>query len=468
MGVKTTSRHEFLKTAVGTIGAGVLAGAGLETGMKTVAAAPTATRVAALEPHGVLWGLNYEPHVQAYHRLAALFKMQTGSTLTVQPQAWPVDTKIIASIAAGTQPDVCCTAATTNVALGIQKALVPLDDSVFKYNHLNLKQDFVGDAIPSFTFQGKIYGVPVECGGITGNLVNVPVNALKKAGLANKYPPTNGGFIFNSHDDLFALAKALQVTKNGKVTRWGLCAEGWDEDTFWGMMLSAGTPPFDPQTKKFNFDSPAGIQVMQLHVETPVKMGIETEWNNIAACIDEALNGNAAVTLGNPTPSFTINKAHGYTFEMAGRPKINGRDVVFAGAGGWGFTTPIRAKHPNLALAFLRMIATREGQFQYSLIYGGNSIVAWNDLLLHDTKRFAPANNTNPNYKNRARWAQIFPRVKFVGEGEPGYYPKIGTAIRAACQGVREGKLNSQQAVKQIQKQAEAQYRQYQIDLANA
>jgi ABC-type glycerol-3-phosphate transport system substrate-binding protein len=55
-----------------------------------------------------MWGLQYDPHVEAYQRLSDLFAEQGGGTFEVQPQAWPIPPKVIAALAAGTQPDVAC------------------------------------------------------------------------------------------------------------------------------------------------------------------------------------------------------------------------------------------------------------------------------------------------------------------------------------------------------------------------
>src|SRR5579871_972376 len=94
----------FLKAAAATVGAGALATPGLRAAAAAPAVAPAAVRTRGIESQGVLWGLLYQPHVNAYHRMADLFKQQTGSTVVVQPQPWPLDTKLIASLAAGTQP----------------------------------------------------------------------------------------------------------------------------------------------------------------------------------------------------------------------------------------------------------------------------------------------------------------------------------------------------------------------------
>ena len=185
MSTKTTSRREFLKVAVGTVGASALAATSLKAGATVAEAASSAARLKTIEPQGNLWGLNYQPHVQAYHRLADLFHKQTGATINVQPQPWPLDTKLIASVAAGTEPDIVCIRADQTTSLAIQGAIRFLTDSVYGYNHNNIQRDFIGDAVDAFTFRGKIYGVPIEADGgtrtaaITAAFVAV-ADALKK------------------------------------------------------------------------------------------------------------------------------------------------------------------------------------------------------------------------------------------------------------------------------------------------
>ena len=94
--------------------------------------------------------------------------------------------------------------------------------------------------------------------------------------------------------------------------------------------------------------------------------------------------------------------------EMAGVPKINGRTPLFGGAGGgWGFVGPVHAPHPNLQTAWLRFVASRNGQYQYDLTYGGVVGVAWADIFFHDTSRFVPHDDRPtpiPEWK-RADWA---------------------------------------------------------------
>jgi ABC-type glycerol-3-phosphate transport system substrate-binding protein len=451
-----------------------VAATGLEAGIKTVAAAaPAAVRAPALESSGTMWCMLWQPHINAFNEQISLFKKQTGSTITLRPQAAAalnsaiVATKFIAATAAGTQPDICANTGQNLVLLAAQGALKDIGNSVYAANHIVNSRDFVGDSVDEFTWRDKIYGVPLEADGGLGPFVNVRVDLVKAAGLASKYPPTNGKFAFDSYDQLFELAKALQVTKGGKVTRYGLCGEGWDDAAINMLMATIGTLPFDPATKTFKYDSPAGIQAMQIHVETPVKMGIEREWGDNIAVQDVALKGECAISLTNGSASL-FGPALGYDFEIAGVPPINGHASIGVGSGqGWGLVEAANAHSPNVADAFLRLVCTRQGQYIYDKIYNGVAIPAWKDILFHDQTRFKPANSTNPAWllDNKPQVRQLLDTVKYIGE--VGYYNKIVDALVAQSQAVRLGKATSTQAMQAVQAAAVAQYKQYQNDLSN-
>jgi ABC-type glycerol-3-phosphate transport system substrate-binding protein len=158
----------------------------------------------------------------------------------------------------------------------------------------------------------------------------------------------------------------------------------------------------------------------------------------------------------------------GYDFHIAGAPKLNGKQPVAVGSGqGWGLVESAKAHSPNAADAFLRLVCSRPGQLIYDKIYGGVAIVAWKDILENDTTRFSKPVASNATYQ-----VDSIPGVKTMYEtckyiGEVGYYNKIIDAIVSTCQSVRLGKMNATQGAKAIQTLANAQYKQYQNDLAN-
>lgn len=122
----------------------------------------------------VLWGLQYDPHVAAYHRLADGFQKKTGATLAIQPQAWPLETKVVAALAAGTQPDIGCIMGRVLEPLLMRNAVLDCGP-LYKQMTIDVEKTFAGDSISAYTDSGKYWGVPVEC-----NLVGFDVTCYQE------------------------------------------------------------------------------------------------------------------------------------------------------------------------------------------------------------------------------------------------------------------------------------------------
>ena len=58
-----------------------------------------------------------------------------------------------------------------------------------------------------------------------------------------------------------------------------------------------------------------------------------------------------------------------------------GEAPIFCGEGGWGFISLKQAKNPDMAIEFLRLLVTDEGQTSYAMIYGGQPNTAWKGLV---------------------------------------------------------------------------------------
>jgi ABC-type glycerol-3-phosphate transport system substrate-binding protein len=431
-----------------------------ETVVETVVAAP------ALEgQEGVLWGLAYDPHVEAYHRLAALFQGQTGAKLRVEPQSGALAEKLVAALSAGTQPDLFCLMGKMCGALYVQDVLMPLRDTVYRHLGLSPEEDFFADAIEAYTWEGEVYGVPTEYNRV-GSVVNVPVDDVQELGLADQYPPTNGKVFFESYEDMWNLAKALQIEEDGRVVRWGLSSKGWDTSIFLGILRTLLEPQgkewWDNESKQFNVDTEEGVEAMRLHAELPVELGIETELdqNHVDAC----LAGKVAIGKGNRTP--TLQGAEmGYSFDLAASPKIDDKLPLFIGEGGWGFIAPKTAKNPEVAIEFLRMVATPEGQIEYGRIYDGSPPPL--KELVGSRVYFRDASDESPQVKAATILGEhLAPRTRYFGQGF-GYINEVVSIGREICSEVRLGNMDSQQAVQVYQEQLEDQYDQYLDDISS-
>ena len=483
-GAARITRRQFVVgaglAAVGTAIAACIPGAS-STGPSAAAtsagasAAPSASAAASVLPslagqQGVLWGLKYDPHVAAYQRMVDVFNQKTGAKLTVVPidpgAAGPPGTlaqQFLAATAAGTQPDVMCIYGAAAVPLFVQKALMPLKQSVYAANGVDPATAFVGDAMPSWVWQGEYYGVPVECNGV-GSMVNVPVDDLKTLGLSNQYPPSNGKTFFDSYDAMYELAGKLQTKSGSSVTRWGLSSKAFELESLAGIMASLGTKWWDGDKKVFNFDSPDGATAFDLLVVKPVKLGIETELDQSAT--QAALAGKVALSRGDGGPS-VVGAAAGFNFELAGAPRVKpGEDPTLIGGGGWGFMAPRNAKNPALSVAFLQFVATDEGQLAYAKIYDGLLNFAWAKFA-DDTSRFKDASAANAIFRAAPAFTAMALRTKHFGEGF-GYYAECEKAAGAVCSEVRQGKLTAAAGATELQKRVEAQYAQFVKDVAAA
>ncbi len=305
-----------------------------------------------------------------------MFNSRTGAQMTVEPIDPDLAPKFVAALAAGTQPDVMCYYAPVMQGLLIQQVCMPITASVYQANGVDPDKDFIANSMGGWRYKGEIFGVPVESNAV-GHIVNVPVDDVEALGpdAVSKYPPTNDQTYFDSYESMWELAKALQIEENGKVTRWGISSKPFELEGILGIMRSLGTTWWDQDAKKFNMNSDAGIKAIQLLAETPVKMGIETELDQGA--IDAALAGKVALARGQGVDVESAADL-GYNYQLAGAPKVNpGEDPLFVGGGGWGFLAPKAAKNPDLSVAFLRFVASYDGQLEFAKIYRGLLQYAW-------------------------------------------------------------------------------------------
>jgi ABC-type glycerol-3-phosphate transport system substrate-binding protein len=296
-------------------------------------------------------------------------------------------------------------------------------------------------------------------------VVSVPADEVQQAGL--NVPPYNGKDVFASYDDMWQTAKTLQdklgKDNNGKIARWGLASQGWDPQSLIGIIRSQGVDWWDPNAQKFNFNSDAGITAFKTFVETPVKLGIETQLNQTH--MDAALAGKVFLARGNMSLPGEARKVKRH-YELAVVPPVKGsfgdKNPLFIGEGGWGFVIPKGTKKMDVAVSFLQFTADTPAQTIWAGIYGG-IISSWRELNNPDNPRWGDVQNDYV-VKGMIRRAKYIDRTVYYGDGF-GYISDIEKHVTATCADCRSGKLTAEQAAAQLQKLAEAQYQQYQADL---
>jgi ABC-type glycerol-3-phosphate transport system substrate-binding protein len=339
---------------------------GQSAGTGDSAAAPAA------EPNNeyIFWGLQYDPHVDRYNALAEAFEKKTGNKANIQPQAWPLETKLLAAITAGTQPDVVCVMGIVSVPLFQQKAVIDMTDIVYEAAGVDPEEFFYPEAIQAYTWEGRYMGIPLESNQV-GQSVGTRYDYLDEVGEDAKalWPGLNGKDGFESYEEMWALAELLQKKEGDNITRWGLSGQGWDMGQFLTTMRSLGKFFWDSEKQVFNFESEEAVAAMKLYIETPVQRGIETQLDDHH--MNSLFAGKVGVAMGNSAMAPEGAKL-GLTVETVNRPpSVEGQETLYVGEGGWGFEVPAAAKNMDVAVEFAKWMATREGQAIYAQIYGG-------------------------------------------------------------------------------------------------
>lgn len=135
-------------------------------------------------------------------------------------------------------------------------------------------------------------------------------------------------------------------------------------------------------------------------------------------------------------------------------PAIPGNDPIYVGEGGWGFVGTTQGKNQDVALEFLKYLATDIGNADYCRIYGdgvhGGIVSAVIDVN-SDEELFPPGTLLGDSMA-RAGQAQRYTEFYDVGTHNPSDLVKTLSAVTEA---VRIGDLMPKQAMVQAQAQLE-------------
>lgn len=396
----------------------------------------------------LIWGLEYDPHIEAYHRLAKRFSEYTGVSYTIEPQGWPIEDNVITGMAANIVPDAVCIMGKQISPLVDQGVLQPLD-SMYRGLGADVNTWLSPVGRDCYTRKGQIYGVPAE-GNATSGVVNVLLDEVKRMGLESMWPPLNGKPGFDSFEDMWELAAAMMLyDDDGNVTRWGISGEGWYANQLLGIILTLGGSYFDGE--RATLDTPEAVEALNLHSYRPIfELGIETQLGKGG---QENMNANeAAMAAGNvtgtPTGLFLVDPPINIDTCLY-PPAVPGATPKYVGEGGWGFVATTQGKNADVGLEFMKFMSTYEGNALYCEIYGG--IVSGINVVNNDPELFPPGTLLGDSMA-RGGLAQKYTTFYDVGDHNPA---DLVSALNAAVEGVRVGELTPEQAVKQAQQQVD-------------
>ena len=392
----------------------------------------------------LLWGLQYDPHIERYRILAQTFSDHTGATVEVQPQGWPLDQKIMTALASAPAQTWYAGWACSPVPIIKQQGIVPVDDLVFKPLGLDVKKWFRPGASGAYFQDGKYWGVPVEDNGdgfsVTGRLDLVAAaDDASKSIWANAEKNT----WFDSYEEMWDLAKALQKKDDkGNFEVMGLTSQGWNMHSITSIMRSLGTLWWDPDRLQFNMNSDAAVQALDLLVTKPFGLGIEAPTGD--QLVNTFVAGKAVLARGNFSAAGEAIKLNLQASNVIAPSPVAGKDPLFMGEGGWGFEMPAKVPNQEVGIEFMKFMCTYEAQHIFSQIYGGGmpscNAVADSDIYQGDDDFKA----------GQRRCVKALANCVFFGWGY-GSQGDVGTAFDESIGALREGKMTSKEAAKAIQ-----------------
>jgi ABC-type glycerol-3-phosphate transport system substrate-binding protein len=457
MEAKRMSRRSFLAATGITLASGLLAacaapGPGQAPSTGESGAAPVQESTSF-----TLWGLQYDPHVERYNMLADAFFEKNEVRPTIEPQAWPIEVKVIAAMAADITPDVTCIMGKQLVPLLQQKAIVPMEEQIFEPLGIDVSTYFNPGAIGAYLYDGRYWGVPVEDNNV-GMTMAVRTDWVDEAGAdAQALLPSAqdaDAIWFDSFESVWNLAEMLQKSDSaGAVSVWGMSSQGWDNRTLFGIMRELGQMWWDEENEQFFLNSDQAIEALRIQVQVPVfDRKIETALDT--SHIDAILAGKIAIGFGNHAMSGEAAKLDIPVESWVRPPLTPGGTPQFVGEGGWGFEIPVQAKNLDIATEFVRFVASEEGQYIWAGIYGGvmpaTPKVMTTDIYEGDdaVKRSARRDLT------------ALANTVYYGSGF-GIPSEMENITSTAIQQARTGELTIQEAAEQMQSEMEAHLEQW-------
>jgi len=402
-----------------------------------------------------VWILDFAPFKEYWPKLADRFGQLTGAKLNFQPQAWPLEVKLIAAMAGGTVPDVVQLMGRVLAPLvpPKQDLLEPTDDTVLRAMGVDPASYFAPGAIGCYLYDGKHWGIPMQ-DNVASTMMYTRSEWLDKSAAAKAlWPRTNGQDSFDSFETMWDLAKNLQQESGGQVTVWGTNSEGWNRTNIFGVMKMLGVDWWDDQNKKFNMDSDAAVQAIDKIIRIPSQqLKIESELNQSGE--DAFIQGKAALARSTISTQSSAADQNIQVVNVAAPPPVKGGTQAYVGEGGWGAAVPRQAKNKDAGLELLKWLITPEAQRIWLPIFGGTtpSVLSMRSDPLYQ--------GNGPNAENTRTWLKYQPMTTYMGSGF-GHEPTISTTWEAIAQDVRGGKLTSKEASQAAQEQFAAHFKEF-------
>jgi len=333
--------------------------------------------------------------------------------------------KIQTEIAGGNEPDIFFMRDFELPDFASKNILLPLNDLIENDKDFNLN-DIHKILIDSYTFEGKIYGLP---GSFTTGVIYYNKDIFAKSGISIPQKALNWSELKN-------LAKKLTIKNNNIVEQFGLVLEYYDWITF---ILQNGGKIFSEDKKSCVIYSKEAVEAVNylktlfsdLHIMPNATDLQQTESYQLFTM------GKAAMFTGGRWYTTIFNEIKDFKWGIM--PFFyNKRKATRLDSHSWVISK--RTKHKELCWEFLKFLTSREGNWK--MVEVGDSVPTHKS----DLKKFLEMNPENKVYIDSLSYAYTVDKVMSP------YIPwrQMGRIINEEFDKFMLNKQTAEQALKNI------------------
>lgn len=326
--------------------------------------------VAAFSTTLTVWIYNSNGVTSPFATTLAMFQKANPNIqlkIVYEPVTTTAYQTLITSIMAGNPPDVVMYFDRFNIGTwAAQGYLTPLNAYV-KNAKINL-DEFYPFTVNECTYNDQLYGLPMNT---DSRAVYYDIPLLKKLGIP--LPSASTPLTWNVF--LQDIKKATTIDpKTGLYD-----TIGWDDiadqgDWFYTWAWQAGVKFYDSATKKFTFDSPAGLSVMNLfkdvsEIETPAKLTASTAnyANGLASMLQQHKLAFFVDGVWDITTFRLIGLKYGVDYGITPLPIPEGGHIA-TWSGGFSTVIPTGAKNIEDGFKLVEYMSIGEGAKYYDTV----------------------------------------------------------------------------------------------------
>lgn len=351
--------------------------------------------------------------------------------------------KVQTSVMGGNPPDVCVVEISELHTLVAMNAIMPLDEFIKKENAAFLSQYYEG-FLANGNYKGKVWGMPFQRSTpvfyYNKDMFRANSAALRARGLDPGRAP-------QTWDELVEYAKILHKEHNGRVDVYGLILPGgWNDWIFESFVRQNGSQLMSDDGTKPMFNTPEALESLRLWVHLTQDLKVNPPLRPWNMTPDDFIAQKAAMMYYTTGGMTKVREAAKFDFGVAFMPK-NKQFGAPVGGGNLHIFKNIPKERQKAAWEFIKFMTDPKRAAYWSIQSG---YVAVNKKAYQTPELQQYLNDFPQAAVARDQLDYAYPKMAAVN------YQRIRKAFVTTLDSVMEGKKSPEEALKDIQTQAEA------------